>query len=270
MGRKGRTLSDTTPRPWYRRVGLRDAKRVVVLLVLLFYASGLFVALGMRRAVLVQVAPVRATLYRVGPDGRIYNQFRYRIANRGSRPGAVVFSIAAICPERRSPSATNPVAVQPANRHKASSRSPARRAAATSWSPLQHPHQYRAGARVRHHSDDLSRARGEQMKRKQSVPVLIPFLILVSMLFIGILIFAYVETKKANPQMIRQSRDRQGSASNCSLMTCTLCALPSGEANLLLRGVRERVCHPAGERRGRQRARISATPSFSRRACNSA
>ena len=48
------------------------------------------------------------------------------------------------------------------------------------------------------------------MKNKQSVPVLIPFLILVSMLFIGILIFAYVETKKANPQMINQSRDRQG------------------------------------------------------------
>jgi hypothetical protein len=44
------------------------------------------------------------------------------------------------------------------------------------------------------------------MKNKQSVPVLIPFLILVSMLFIGILIFAYVETKKANPKMIEQSR----------------------------------------------------------------
>ena len=40
------------------------------------------------------------------------------------------------------------------------------------------------------------------MKNKQRVPVLIPFLILVSMLFIGILIFAYVETKKANPKMI--------------------------------------------------------------------
>jgi hypothetical protein len=37
------------------------------------------------------------------------------------------------------------------------------------------------------------------MKR---VPVLIPFLIFVSLVFIGILIFAYVETKKANPQMI--------------------------------------------------------------------
>jgi hypothetical protein len=37
------------------------------------------------------------------------------------------------------------------------------------------------------------------MKR---IPVLIPFLIIVSIIFIGILIFAYVETKKANPQMI--------------------------------------------------------------------
>jgi hypothetical protein len=44
------------------------------------------------------------------------------------------------------------------------------------------------------------------MKNKQSVPVLIPFLILVSMLFIGILIFAYVETKKANPKMIEVGR----------------------------------------------------------------
>ncbi len=31
-GEKGELLSDATPRPWYRRVGLRDAKRVVVLL----------------------------------------------------------------------------------------------------------------------------------------------------------------------------------------------------------------------------------------------
>ena len=37
---------------------------------------------------------------------------------------------------------------------------------------------------------------------KKSVPVLIPFLVFVSVVFIGILIFAYIETKKANPQMI--------------------------------------------------------------------
>ena len=37
---------------------------------------------------------------------------------------------------------------------------------------------------------------------KKSVPILIPFLVFVSCVFIGILIYAYVETKKANPQMI--------------------------------------------------------------------
>jgi len=37
------------------------------------------------------------------------------------------------------------------------------------------------------------------MKR---VPVLIPFLLLVSAIFIGILIYTYVETRKANPQML--------------------------------------------------------------------
>jgi hypothetical protein len=38
------------------------------------------------------------------------------------------------------------------------------------------------------------------MKR---IPALIPFLIFVSALFIGILVFAYVEAKRANPQMIQ-------------------------------------------------------------------
>ena len=111
-GEKGELLSDTTPRPWYRRVGLRDSKRVVVLLVLLCYASGLFVALGMRRAVLVQVSPVRATLFRLGPDGRVYNQFRYLIANRGDKPGAVVFSIQDL-PGASLALSPNPVRVQP-------------------------------------------------------------------------------------------------------------------------------------------------------------
>jgi len=71
-----------------------DAKRVVLLLVLLFYASGLFAALSTRRAVLVRVDADRATLYRTGSDGRIYNHFRYSIANRSRKQAAVVFSLA--------------------------------------------------------------------------------------------------------------------------------------------------------------------------------
>ena len=39
--------------------------------------------------------------------------------------------------------------------------------------------------------------------KPKGVPALIPFLIAIFVLFIGILIWAYVETKKANPQMIQ-------------------------------------------------------------------
>jgi len=92
-GEQGEMVSESRGKPWYYRLGLRDAKRVVVLLVLLFYGSGLFVALGMRQAVLVRISPDRGNaLYRVD-GGRVYNRFRYRIANRGSKPSAVVFSL---------------------------------------------------------------------------------------------------------------------------------------------------------------------------------
>jgi len=70
-----------------------DAKRIVLLLVLFFYGCGLFAALSMRRDVLVHIAPDRATLYRTGPDGRIYNLFRYTLANRSRKPAAVIFSV---------------------------------------------------------------------------------------------------------------------------------------------------------------------------------
>jgi len=39
--------------------------------------------------------------------------------------------------------------------------------------------------------------------KSKGVPALIPFLIVISAIFIGILIWAYIETKKANPQMIQ-------------------------------------------------------------------
>jgi len=90
-GEKGELLGQKAP--WHRRLGLRDAKRAVVILILLFYLSGLTVALSMRKPVLVQVAPVRTTMYQVTPDGRIANHFRIRLANRSSRPAAVTLSI---------------------------------------------------------------------------------------------------------------------------------------------------------------------------------
>lgn len=40
------------------------------------------------------------------------------------------------------------------------------------------------------------------MKR---VPPLIPFLVFVACLFLGLLVYTYVEAKRANPQMIHTS-----------------------------------------------------------------
>jgi polyferredoxin len=87
-GEKGEFLADKK-KPLLQRLGLRDAKRIAVLFVILFYASGLFVALSMRDNVLVKIAPVRTTMFRVGEDGKIYNQFRLTIANRGKQAATV-------------------------------------------------------------------------------------------------------------------------------------------------------------------------------------
>lgn len=68
---------------WWRKLGLRDARRFVVAAVILVYAIGLTLALSLRKPVLVQLLPDRATLYQVAPDGSVHNHFRLRIANRG-------------------------------------------------------------------------------------------------------------------------------------------------------------------------------------------
>ena len=97
---------------WYRRLGIRDAKRVVVLLVALFYLCGLSVALSMRRVVLVQIQPVRATLYRTDSSGTVYNKFRLKLANRGGRADSVQLSLEGL-PGARLEMSPNPVALGP-------------------------------------------------------------------------------------------------------------------------------------------------------------
>jgi polyferredoxin len=78
---------------WYRKIGLRNAKRAVVLLIILFYGAGLFTALSMRRAVLVRIAPDRSTMYSLGKDGTVYNRFRLQLANRGHQQAIAQLSI---------------------------------------------------------------------------------------------------------------------------------------------------------------------------------
>lgn len=91
-GEKGELLTDKRT-PILRRLGLRDGKRVVVMLLLLFYASGVFVVLSMRDNVLVRVSPVRTALYRIGADGQIYNKFRLTMANRQSRESDLTITL---------------------------------------------------------------------------------------------------------------------------------------------------------------------------------
>jgi hypothetical protein len=43
------------------------------------------------------------------------------------------------------------------------------------------------------------------MTPRRPVPALIPFLVFVSLIFIGILVFAYVEAKRANPRMLDEN-----------------------------------------------------------------
>lgn len=91
-GEQGEKLG-TGDKSWYQRIGLRNAKRVVVLLIILCYGAGLFTALSMRRAVLVRIAPDRTTMYRLGKDGTVYNRFRLQVANRGREQAIVQLSI---------------------------------------------------------------------------------------------------------------------------------------------------------------------------------
>ncbi|HJW44107.1 MAG TPA: 4Fe-4S binding protein [Geothrix sp.] len=72
----------TRHEPWYRRWGFRDAKRLVILLIMAFYLTGLGLALSLRRPVLVEINPDRATLYKVLEDGRVANLIRLKLANR--------------------------------------------------------------------------------------------------------------------------------------------------------------------------------------------
>lgn len=91
-GEHGELLGDKG-KARYQRLGLRDSKRVVVLLLVLCYAGGLFAALSMRRAVLVEISPDRSTLYRLGKDGTVYNHFRLKVANRSRTQATVILSI---------------------------------------------------------------------------------------------------------------------------------------------------------------------------------
>ena len=72
-----------------RRIGLRDAKRFVIMGVLVCYLSALGLAMALRKLVQIRIIPDRTTLFRVLPDGSVANQVRLDLANRSPRPVTV-------------------------------------------------------------------------------------------------------------------------------------------------------------------------------------
>ncbi|MCC6588513.1 MAG: 4Fe-4S binding protein [Bryobacterales bacterium] len=109
-GAKGELLEAKAP--WYLKFGLRDPKRVAIMLVIFFYACGLYAALTMRRQVLVQVSPVRTELYKVDSAGLIRNRFRVKIANRGKQRSQVKFEPTRL-PDAQLLLDRNPIVVDP-------------------------------------------------------------------------------------------------------------------------------------------------------------
>jgi cytochrome c oxidase accessory protein FixG len=110
-GEKGEELGKSG-KTWYQRLGLRDAKRVVVLLLVLCYGGGLYTALAMRRTVLVRIPPDRTTMYRLGSDGTVYNRFRLQAANRGHQQATLILTIDGL-PGARLVSIENAVVLNP-------------------------------------------------------------------------------------------------------------------------------------------------------------
>ena len=98
--------------PWYKRWGFRDAKRVVILLIMTFYLAGLGMALSLRRPVLVEINPDRATMFKVLDDGRIANLIRFKLANRTGRTACVRLWVEGL-PGAELALPANPVVLQP-------------------------------------------------------------------------------------------------------------------------------------------------------------
>ena len=93
-GQEGPDLASETGRPWWYRLGIRDAKRAVLMFVMVFYASGLAVALAMRNPVLIRINPIRTTtLYTINAAGDVENQFRLSVANRSSKNEFVILAV---------------------------------------------------------------------------------------------------------------------------------------------------------------------------------
>jgi len=90
------TSSFVEEHKWYRRIGFRDGKRIVILVLLLVYATGLSIAISLRKPVLIRIFPNRSELYTRAADGQIHNHFRLLASNRGHAQATVALSVSGL------------------------------------------------------------------------------------------------------------------------------------------------------------------------------
>lgn len=67
---------------WYEKLGFVDAKRWIVLCLTVVYAVGLMTVIELRQPVSITASGDRFTLYRIGSEDRIYNDYAVKISNR--------------------------------------------------------------------------------------------------------------------------------------------------------------------------------------------
>ena len=108
----GGAKAAAAPEPWFRRWGLRDAKRWAILAVMAIYCTALGVTLYTRKPVLIRIAPDRTTLYQVLPDGAIANRVRMNLDSRTSRPVQIRVWVEGL-PGARVGLAQNPLTLEP-------------------------------------------------------------------------------------------------------------------------------------------------------------
>ncbi len=78
--------------PWYRRLGLVDAKRWGMVGLTAAYAAVLVVVIHLRQPVSLSASGDRSTLYHIAGDGRIINDYKVKISNRSMSDGWFVIA----------------------------------------------------------------------------------------------------------------------------------------------------------------------------------
>ncbi len=93
-GEKGELT--TADEPWYRKLGIRDAKRAIVLVLIALYGSSLALFLSMRSPIYVRIQADRSVLFSKDAAGGAVNTFRVVAGNRSHKPATVQLSLAGL------------------------------------------------------------------------------------------------------------------------------------------------------------------------------